>query len=225
MLLCWHTVAMLLLFPSVYHQIAGSVLWVVVEERQWTAQNFIIRQPPFQIIWFLPVAIESRSITESLTGCSMSAFPLLVVHLAISSVSSLQSLNLVPKSKCTYTSKLLSCQHHETLSRNMKPVMQTLFPDRSAKGDKKSERQGQINCFTDISAHIESWEKKRSFFYSLHYYLLTYSRSWALLEELSIVQPLRNPAEFHGTRRFNTVFTRALHWSLSWAISIQSLYN
>jgi hypothetical protein len=26
----------------------------------------------------------------------------------------------------------------------------------------------------------------------------------------------------YGTRRFNPVFTRALHWSLSWAISIQS---
>jgi hypothetical protein len=53
-------------------------------------------------------------------------------------------------------------------------------------------------------------------------YLLTYLRSWALLEELSIVQHLRNTPAFHGTRRFNTVFTRALHWSLSWAISIQS---
>jgi hypothetical protein len=53
-------------------------------------------------------------------------------------------------------------------------------------------------------------------------YLLTYLRSWALLEELSIVQPLRNPPAFHGTRRFNTMFTRALHWSLSRAISIQS---
>jgi hypothetical protein len=30
------------------------------------------------------------------------------------------------------------------------------------------------------------------------------------------------PPAFYGTRSFNTVFTRALHWSLSWAISIQS---
>jgi hypothetical protein len=43
-----------------------------------------------------------------------------------------------------------------------------------------------------------------------------------LLKELSIVQPLKNPPAFYGTRRFNTVFTRALHGSLSWAISIQS---
>jgi hypothetical protein len=36
------------------------------------------------------------------------------------------------------------------------------------------------------------------------------------------VQPLKNFTAFYGTRRFNTVFTRALHWFLSWAISIQS---
>jgi hypothetical protein len=36
------------------------------------------------------------------------------------------------------------------------------------------------------------------------------------------VQPLKNFRAFYGTRRFNTVFTRALHWSLSWAIYIQS---
>jgi hypothetical protein len=28
---------------------------------------------------------------------------------------------------------------------------------------------------------------------------------------------------FYGTRRFITVFTRALHWSISWARSIQSI--
>jgi hypothetical protein len=53
-------------------------------------------------------------------------------------------------------------------------------------------------------------------------YLLTYSRSWALLEDPSIVQPLKKFPVFYGTRKFNTVFTRALHWSLFWAISIQS---
>jgi hypothetical protein len=37
----------------------------------------------------------------------------------------------------------------------------------------------------------------------------------ALLEEPPIVQPLKNFPAFYGTRRFNTVFTRALHWSLS----------
>jgi hypothetical protein len=47
-------------------------------------------------------------------------------------------------------------------------------------------------------------------------YLLTYLLTeLSLLEELSIVQPLKNPLAFYGTRRFNTVLTRALHWSLS----------
>jgi hypothetical protein len=54
---------------------------------------------------------------------------------------------------------------------------------------------------------------------SLLTYLLT---SWALLEEPLIRQPLKNFPEFYGTRRINTVFTRSLHRSLSWAISIQS---
>jgi hypothetical protein len=35
------------------------------------------------------------------------------------------------------------------------------------------------------------------------------------------VQLLKNSLAFYGTWRFNTVFTRALHWSLSWDISIQ----
>jgi hypothetical protein len=61
-----------------------------------------------------------------------------------------------------------------------------------------------------------------SVFTQAYIYLLTYLRSWALLEEPPIVQPLKNFAAFYGTRRFNTVFTRSLHWSLSWAISIQS---
>jgi hypothetical protein len=55
-----------------------------------------------------------------------------------------------------------------------------------------------------------------------HILILTYSRSWALLEEPPIVQPLKKFPAFYGTRRFNTEFTRVLHWSLSWAISSQS---
>jgi hypothetical protein len=49
---------------------------------------------------------------------------------------------------------------------------------------------------------------------------LTHSWSWALLQKPPIVQHF--PA-FYGTRRFITVFKRSLHWSLSWAISIQSI--
>jgi hypothetical protein len=53
--------------------------------------------------------------------------------------------------------------------------------------------------------------------------LLTYLRSWALIEKLPIVQSLKLFPAFYKTRRFITVFTRALHWSLSWARSIQSI--
>jgi hypothetical protein len=34
---------------------------------------------------------------------------------------------------------------------------------------------------------------------------------------------LKNFPTFYGIRRFITIFTRALHWSLSWARSIQSI--
>jgi hypothetical protein len=53
--------------------------------------------------------------------------------------------------------------------------------------------------------------------------LLTDLRSWAFLEKLPIVQPLKNIPAFYGTRSFISVFTRGLHWSLSWASSIQSI--
>jgi hypothetical protein len=52
---------------------------------------------------------------------------------------------------------------------------------------------------------------------------LTHSWSWALVEKLPIVQPFKNSPAFYETRRFITAFTRALHWSLSWARSIQSI--
>jgi hypothetical protein len=53
---------------------------------------------------------------------------------------------------------------------------------------------------------------------------LTYLRSWALLEKLLIVQLLKNILAFYGTRKFITVFTGALHCSLSWVTSIQSYH-
>jgi hypothetical protein len=37
-----------------------------------------------------------------------------------------------------------------------------------------------------------------------------------------VVQPLRSFPALYGTRRFITAFTRALHWSLFWARTIQS---
>jgi hypothetical protein len=38
---------------------------------------------------------------------------------------------------------------------------------------------------------------------------------WALLEKPPVAQLLINFPTFYGTRRFITVFTRALHWSIS----------
>jgi hypothetical protein len=58
---------------------------------------------------------------------------------------------------------------------------------------------------------------------NINKWIFTYLRSRALLEEPSIVQPLKNFAAFYGTRIFITVFTRALHWPLSWARSIRSI--
>jgi hypothetical protein len=45
-------------------------------------------------------------------------------------------------------------------------------------------------------------------------HVLTYLSTLALLEKLPIAQPLKNVAAFYGTRRFITVLTKALHWSL-----------
>jgi hypothetical protein len=47
----------------------------------------------------------------------------------------------------------------------------------------------------------------------------------ALLEKRLIVQSLKNFPAFYGTRRFITVFTIALHWSLSLARSSESILS
>jgi hypothetical protein len=52
-------------------------------------------------------------------------------------------------------------------------------------------------------------EDLRRFWYFVQ--IVTYLRSWALLEKPQIVQPLKNFPAFYGTRRFITVFTRAFH--------------
>jgi hypothetical protein len=54
-------------------------------------------------------------------------------------------------------------------------------------------------------------------------FLTHHSWNWALLEKPPIVQLLKNFPAFYGPRRFIIVFTRALHWSLPWARSIQSI--
>jgi hypothetical protein len=48
-------------------------------------------------------------------------------------------------------------------------------------------------------------------------------RSCGLLEKLPIVELLKKFLTFYGIRRFITVFTRSLHWSLSWTRLIQSI--
>jgi hypothetical protein len=77
-----------------------------------------------------------------------------------------------------------------------------------------------VNSFQLTQDHIQCWIVL--FCYQSFTYLLTHSPSWALLEEPPIVQAIKNFPAFYGTWRFNTVFTRALRWSLSWATSIHS---
>jgi hypothetical protein len=45
----------------------------------------------------------------------------------------------------------------------------------------------------------------------------------SLFEKPPAMQLLKDFPIFHGTRRFITVFRKAVHWSLSWATSIQSV--
>jgi hypothetical protein len=61
---------------------------------------------------------------------------------------------------------------------------------------------------------LEWWE----LIHSLTHSLMELSPSW---EATNCAATQELPA-FYGTQMFITVFTRALHWSLSWAISIQS---
>jgi hypothetical protein len=49
------------------------------------------------------------------------------------------------------------------------------------------------------------------------------SWSWAFLEKLPTMQPLKNFPKFYGIRKFIPMFTRALHWPLFWARSIHLL--
>jgi hypothetical protein len=55
--------------------------------------------------------------------------------------------------------------------------------------------------------------------------IITHSWSWALFEKPPVVQLLKKFPAFYGTRRFITVFTRNLYWSLSWARSIQYMLS
>jgi hypothetical protein len=74
-----------------------------------------------------------------------------------------------------------------------------------------------------IRCHISNlyqFDGKQMRSFSFFPVIITHSWRWDLLEKQPIVQVLKNFPTFYGTRRFITVFTRALHWSLSWARSI-----
>jgi hypothetical protein len=56
-----------------------------------------------------------------------------------------------------------------------------------------------------------------------HLIIQLISRSWALLGKPPVVQLFKNFPAFYKTRRFITVFTRALHWSLPRVRRIESI--
>jgi hypothetical protein len=81
-----------------------------------------------------------------------------------------------------------------------------------------------LSALINHSLHVlmlVSWlnyahSKQRNKTYCIYKFsLLTHSWSWVLLEKPPIVQLLKNFPAFYGTRRFITLFTRALHLSLS----------
>jgi hypothetical protein len=74
--------------------------------------------------------------------------------------------------------------------------------------------------------HTDLWSSSASsllWVYLTRGVSITISMNWALLQKLPVVQLLKNFLTFHRTWRFITVFTRVLHWCLSWAGSIQSI--
>jgi hypothetical protein len=78
----------------------------------------------------------------------------------------------------------------------------------------KSRNSTDVSYASDGINKELSWDGSHS---------LTHSWSRALLEKLPIVQLLKNFPAFYATRSFITVFTKALHRSLSPARSIQSI--
>jgi hypothetical protein len=98
----------------------------------------------------------------------------------------------------------------------------------------RNHEQLQCKCHVTLACLIEShplvfqnhvlpfkWQMIRVLLAETYSYWLTLW-TWALLEKLLVIQLLKNFPTFYGTLRFITVFTRALHWSLFWASSIQA---
>jgi hypothetical protein len=78
---------------------------------------------------------------------------------------------------------------------------------------KETRNHNYLLYFSDL--HFNTFD-----FITLNY--LT-SCSWGLLQKQPVVHLLKNLPKFYRTRNFITIFIRALHWSLSWARSIQSI--
>ena len=70
-----------------------------------------------------------------------------------------------------------------------------------------------VSFYNEMGRNV-SWELGYGMENNIMKFILT-SWSWALLEKLPVVQLLKNSTTFCGSRRFITMFTRALHWSLS----------
>jgi hypothetical protein len=76
------------------------------------------------------------------------------------------------------------------------------------------------------SVRLYAWTTERLFMIfntERFYWNLLTPCSWTLLEKPPVAQLLMKCPTFYGTRRFITVFTRALHWSLPWSRSIRSI--
>jgi hypothetical protein len=86
-------------------------------------------------------------------------------------------------------------------------------------GRAKSYKAHGLNVVGNVHLNAKQFTRPASSLWNALTHSLTQSWSWALLEKPPVVQLLKNFPTFYGTRRFITVFTRALHWSLSWARS------
>jgi hypothetical protein len=73
----------------------------------------------------------------------------------------------------------------------------------------------KLKMMDSVRNNRHVWCNPRVSIWSLILILLTYLWSCALLQKPPIVQVLKKFPAFYGTRRFITVFIRALHWSLS----------
>jgi hypothetical protein len=85
--------------------------------------------------------------------------------------------------------------------------------------------KGKMNESNGIMIFNNTIEQVNNFNYlgyTITFYLLAYGAE-PFLRSCQLCSHSENSQQIKGTRRFITVFTRTLHWYLSWASSIQSL--